>query len=154
MKIKLTFSFKKKEFIDFADRERVEETVLLLQDWFDFAIGSDHSQLSSYFNKDFNLSYANNWALFAAMDSKAERLVGILVKYAQQLGIDLTMDDNYLIRWACEHGFVEIAQDALADPAVDPNAFDSEITRDNALKIAARNGHSKIVEMLLMGSDK
>jgi Ankyrin repeats (3 copies) len=48
------------------------------------------------------------------------------------------------LRWACEHGDIDIVRMLLADPRVDP----SEASQD-AIKWASNEGHMEIVRMLL-----
>jgi hypothetical protein len=134
-----TFNFP--NFIRFADEEMVRETIELLNDFFDSFV--DEAE-----GLPIDLSYGNYWALYAAMEGNASLVEKLAARY-KELGLDLSMDDNRLIRWACEKGHESIVKIALADPAVDPNAFDSEISRDNAMKLAARNGHYQIVQLLL-----
>ena len=86
-------TFNQLDFIRFADDEMIGETVGLLEDFFDSFVGE--ATLPT------NLDYGNHWALYAAMERNSRKLVKTLATHSKELGLDLSMDDNRLIRWAC-----------------------------------------------------
>ena len=61
--------------------------------------------------------------------------------------IDLTIDDNHAIRWACENGHFEVVKLLLNLPAergVDPSA-----DYNYAIQFSSENGHLDVVKLLL-----
>ncbi|KAJ3272278.1 hypothetical protein HDV01_005817 [Terramyces sp. JEL0728] len=58
--------------------------------------------------------------------------------------VDLTMEDNYLIRTACCLGISCVVERLLTSPLVDPGALQNE-----GLKNACLNGHVDVVKILL-----
>ena len=71
---------------------------------------------------------------------------GFIDEFKQLLnnGLDPSVDNNYAISMASEHGQLEIVKLLLSDPRVDPS------DKDNYdIKMASYNGHLEIVKLLL-----